>query len=163
MELITAINALEQWRPIREWDDHINELPNTLKEEWNRILKAREEPTFKVSKQDAQDIVEAIQEDVPPSTVFRWYKINYTRKNAKILGINDVLDEYYARVRSFYVVDMETGETNKFSNKSEVAAFFKRRKGTISNYINSNKNVWGTKKRIYSYTKFKQMEDLNND
>jgi hypothetical protein len=163
MELITAINALEKWRPIREWDDHINELPNTLKEEWNRILKAREEPMFKVSKQDVQDIVEAIQEDVPPSTVFRWYKINYTRKNAKILGINDVLDEYYARVRSFYVVDMETGETKKFANKSEVATFFKRRKGTISNYINSNKNVWGTRKRIYSYTKFKQVGDLNND
>lgn len=163
MKLITAINALEKWRPIREWDDHINELPNALKEEWGRILKAREEPMFKVSKQDVQDIVDAIQEDVPPSTVFRWYKINYTRKNAKILGINDVLDEYYARVRSFYVVDVETGETKKFANKSEISAFFKRRKGTISNYINSNKNVWGTKKRIYSYTKFKQMGDLNND
>ena len=81
MKLITAINALEKWRPIREWDDHINELPSTLKEEWNRILKAREEPMFKVSKQDVQDIVEAIQEDVPPSTVFRWYKINFTKVN----------------------------------------------------------------------------------
>lgn len=41
MELITAINALEQWRPIMEWDEHINELPNELKECWDRILKAR--------------------------------------------------------------------------------------------------------------------------
>lgn len=42
MELITAINALEQWRPIMEWDEHIKELPEELKECWNRILKARD-------------------------------------------------------------------------------------------------------------------------
>lgn len=162
MELMEAIKSLERWRPITEWDDHIKELPKSLTTAWQMILEARKSESVKtmVSQKDIKDMVEAIQDDVPPSTVFKWYKLNYTRKNAEILGINDVVEEYYQRTGSFYVVDTETNEINKFANRSKLAGYFNRNQTTISNYINKNKNVWGTKKRIYSYTNFKQRKEF---
>lgn len=162
MELMEAIKSLERWRPITEWDDHIKELPKSLTAAWQMILEVRKPESVKtmVSQKDIKDMVEAIQDDVPPSTVFKWYKLNYTRKNAEILGIGDVVEEYYRRTKSFYVVDTETNEIKKFANRSELARYFNRNQTTISNYINADKNVWGTRKKIYSYTIFKQRKEF---
>ncbi|MGI1827831.1 hypothetical protein [Ligilactobacillus salivarius] len=74
MELITAINMLEQWRPIMEWDEHIKELPNELKEYWNIILKARDKgrsaDQIGLSKVEIREISELINKDIQPTKAF---------------------------------------------------------------------------------------------
>lgn len=64
MELITAIHALEQWRPIMEWDEHIKELPSELKECWDRILKARD---IGLTQVEIRKISELINKDMLPN------------------------------------------------------------------------------------------------
>ena len=74
MELITAIHELEQWKPIMEWDDHIKELPDELRESWNRILKARDKgrsaDQIGLSKVEIREISELINKDLQPTKAF---------------------------------------------------------------------------------------------
>ena len=78
MELITAIHELEQWRPIMEWDDHIKELPDELKESWDRILKARDIGVMDrvgLTQAEIREISELINKDMLPTKAFRRYGI----------------------------------------------------------------------------------------
>ena len=130
MELITAINALEQWRPIMEWDEHINELPNELKECWDRILKARDigvADRIGLTQAEIREMSELINKDLQPTEAFWKYGVRYTRNKAEMLGMEDVIDSYYERVKSYYLVDVVTKERRQFYNLQDVAKFLRRK------------------------------------
>lgn len=161
MELITAINALEKWRPIIEWDDHINELPITLKEEWNRILKARDKggsaDKIGLSKVEIREISELINKDLQPTKAFWKYGVKYARHKAEMLGMKDVIDSYYRRVKSYYLIDVVTKEKRQFYSLQDVAKFLGRKDyRSISKYIDRGLLITRTSYKIYKYRTFKK-------
>ena len=161
MELITAINMLEQWRPIMEWDEHIKELPNELKECWDRILKARDKggsaDKIGLSKVEIRKISELINKDMLPTEAFRRYGVKYAKRTAKRLGMEDVIDNYYKRVKSYYLVDVVTKEKRQFYSLQDVAKFLKRKDyRSISKYIDRGLLITRTSYKIYKYRTFKK-------
>lgn len=161
MELITAINMLEQWRPIMEWDEHIKELPEELKEYWNRILKARDKgrsaDQIRLSKFEIREISELINNDLQPTKAFWKYGVRYTRQKAEILGMEDVIDDYYKRVKSYYLVDVVTKEKRQFYSLQDVAKFLRRKDyRSISKYIDRGLLITRTSYKIYKYRTFKK-------
>jgi len=161
MELITAINALEQWRPIMEWDEHIKELPNELKECWDRILKARDKGRLAdqigLSKVEIREISELINKDMLPTEAFRRYGVKYAKRTAKRLGMEDVIDDYYKRVKSYYLVDVVTKEKRQFYSLQDVAEFLGRKDyRSISKYIDRGLLITRTSYKIYKYRTFKK-------
>lgn len=161
MELITAINALEQWRPIMEWDEHIKELPNELKEYWNIILKVRDKGKLAdqigLSKVEIREISELINNDMLPTEAFRRYGIKYAKRTAKRLGMEDVIDDYYKRVKSYYLVDVVTKEKRQFYSLQDVAKFLGRKDyRSISKYIDRASFIARTNYKIYKYRTFKK-------
>lgn len=161
MELITAINALEQWRPIMEWDEHIKELPEELKECWNRILKARDKgrsaDQIGLSKFEIREISELINNDLQPTKAFWKYGVRYTRQKAEILGMEDVIDDYYKRVKSYYLVDVVTKEKRQFYSLQDVAEFLGRKDyRSVSKYIDRGLLITRTSYKIYKYRTFKK-------
>ena len=161
MELITAINMLEQWRPIMEWDEHIKELPNELKECWDRILKARDKggsaDKIGLSKVEIRKISELINKDMLPTEAFRRYGVKYAKRTAKRLGMEDVIDNYYKRVKSYYLVDVVTKEKRQFYSLQDVAKFLKRKDyRSISKYIDKGLLITRTSYKIYKYRTFKK-------
>lgn len=160
MELITAINALEQWRPIMEWDEHIKELPNELKECWDRILKARDigvADRIGLTQAEIREISELINKDMLPTEAFRRYGVKYAKRTAKRLGMEDVIDDYYKRVKSYYLVDVVTKEKRQFYSLQDVAKFLKRKDyRSISKYIDRGLLITRTSYKIYKYRTFKK-------
>lgn len=161
MELITAINALEQWRPIMEWDEHIKELPNELKECWDRILKARDKGRLAdqigLTQAEIREISELINKDMQPTKAFWKYGVKYARHRAEILGMKDVIDSYYKRVKSYYLVDVVTKEKRQFYSLQDVAEFLGRKDyRSISKYIDRGLLITRTSYKIYKYRTFKK-------
>lgn len=160
MELITAINMLEQWRPIMEWDEHIKELPNELKECWDRILKARDigvADRIGLTQAEIREMSELINKDMLPTEAFRRYGIKYAKRTAKRLGMEDVIDDYYKRVKSYYLVDVVTKEKRQFYSLQDVAKFLKRKDyRSISKYIDRGLLITRTSYKIYKYRTFKK-------
>lgn len=161
MELITAINALEQWKPIMEWDEHIKELPNELKEYWNIILKVRDKgklaDNIGLSKVEIKEISELINKDMLPTEAFRRYGVKYAKRTAKRLGMEDVIDDYYKRVKSYYLVDVVTKEKRQFYSLQDVAEFLGRKDyRSISKYIDRGLLITRTSYKIYKYRTFKK-------
>lgn len=161
MELITAIHALEQWRPIMEWDECINELPNELKEYWDRILKARDKgklaDNIGLSKVEIREMSESINKDMLPTEAFRRYGVKYAKRTAKRLGMEDVIDSYYKRVKSYYLVDVVTKEKRQFYSLQDVAKFLGRKDyRSISKYIDRGLLITRTSYKIYKYRTFKK-------
>ncbi len=160
MELITAVNALEQWRPIMEWDDHIKELPDELKESWDRILQARDVGVMDrlgLTQAEIKEISELINNDMLPTEAFRRYGIKYAKRLAKRLGMEDVIDSYYRRVRSYYLIDVVTKEKRQFYSLQDVAKFLKRKDyRSISKYIDRGLLITKTSCKIYKYRTFKK-------
>ena len=160
MELITAINALEQWRPIMEWDEHIKELPDELKECWDRILKARDiglTDRIGLTQVEIRKISELINKDMLPTEAFRRYGVKYAKRTAKRLGMEDVIDNYYKRVKSYYLVDVVTKEKRQFYSLQDVAKFLKRKDyRSISKYVDRGLLITRTSYKIYKYRTFKK-------
>ena len=160
MELITAIHALEQWRPIMEWDEHIKELPNELKECWDRILKARGiglADRIGLTQAEIREISELIDKDMLPTEAFRRYGVKYAKRTAKRLGMEDVIDSYYKRVKSYYLFDVVTKEKRQFYSLQDVAKFLKRKDyRSISKYIDRGLLITRTSYKIYKYRTFKK-------
>lgn len=160
MELITAIHNLEQWKPIMEWDDHIKELPDELKESWNRILKARGISVMDrigLTQAEIKEISELINNDMLPTEAFRRYGIKYAKRLAKRLGMEDVIDSYYKRVKSYYLVDVVTKEKRQFFSLQDVAKFLGRKDyRSISKYIDRGLLITRTSYKIYKYRTFKK-------
>lgn len=161
MELITAINALEQWRPIMEWDEHIKELPNELKEYWNIILKVRDKgklaDNIGLSNVEIREISELINRNIQPTKAFWKYGVKYAKRTAKRLGMEDVIDDYYKRVKSYYLVDVVTKEKRQFYSLQDVAKFLGRKDyRSISKYIDRGLLITRTSYKIYKYRTFKK-------
>ena len=161
MELITAINALEQWRPIMEWDEHIKELPNELKECWDRILKARDKGRLAdqigLTQAEIREMSELINKDMLPTEAFRRYGVKYAKRTAKRLGMEDVIDDYYKRVKSYYLVDVVTKEKRQFYSLQDVAEFLGRKDyRSVSKYIDRGLLITRTSYKIYKYRTFKK-------
>lgn len=160
MELITAINMLEQWRPIMEWDEHIKELPNELKECWDRILKARDigvADRIGLTQAEIREMSELINKDMLPTEAFRRYGVKYAKRTAKRLGMEDVIDDYYKRVKSYYLVDVVTKEKRQFYSLQDVAKFLGRKDyRSISKYIDRGLLITRTSYKIYKYRTFKK-------
>ena len=160
MELITAINMLEQWHPIMEWDDHIKELPDELKESWDRILQARDVGVMDrlgLTQAEIKEISELINNDMLPTEAFRRYGIKYAKRLAKRLGMEDVIDSYYKRVKSYYLIDAVTKEKHQFYSLQDVAKFLKRKDyRSISKYIDRGLLITRTSYKIYKYRTFKK-------
>lgn len=160
MELITAIHELEQWRPIMEWDDHIKELPDELKESWDRILKARDirlADRLELTQVEIREISELINNDVLPTEAFRRYGVKYAKSLAKRLGMEDVIDNYYKRVKSYYLIDVVTKEKHQFYRLQDVAKFLGRKDyRSLSQYIDRAAFIAKTNYKIYKYRTFKK-------
>lgn len=160
MELITAIHELEQWRPIMEWDDHIKELPDELKESWDRILKARDIGVMDrvgLTQAKIREISELINKDMLPTKAFRRYGIKYTKRLAKRLGMEDAIDNYYKRVKSYYLIDAVTKEKHQFYSLQDVAKFLGRKDyRSLSQYIDRASFIARTNYKIYKYRTFKK-------
>ncbi len=160
MELITAIHALEQWRPIMEWDEHIKELPSELKECWDRILKARDiglTGRIGLTQVEIRKISELINKDMLPTEAFRRYGVKYAKRTAKRLGMEDVIDSYYKRVKSYYLVDVVTKEKRQFYSLQDVAKFLRRKDyRSVSKYIDRGLLITRTSYKIYKYRTFKK-------
>lgn len=160
MELITAINMLEQWHPIMEWDDHIKELPDELKESWDRILQARDVGVMDrlgLTQAEIKEISELINNDMLPTEAFRRYGIKYAKRLAKRLSMEDVIDSYYKRVKSYYLIDVVTKEKHQFYSLQDVAKFLKRKDyRSISKYIDRGLLITRTSYKIYKYRTFKK-------
>lgn len=160
MELITAIHELEQWRPIMEWDDHIKELPDELKESWNRILQARGaglSDRLGLTQVEIRKISELINNDVLPTKAFRRYGIKYVKRLAKRLGMEDVIDSYYKRVKSYYLIDVVTKEKHQFYRLQDVANFLGRKDyRSLPQYIDRALLIPRTNCKIYRYRTFKK-------
>lgn len=160
MELITAINSLEQWRPIMEWDDHIKELPDELKESWDRILQARDiglADRLGLTQVEIREISDLINNDMLPTEAFRRYGIKYAKRLAKRLGMEDVIDNYYKRVKSYYLIDPVTKEEHQFYNLQDVAKFLGRKDyRSISKYVDRGLLITRTSYKIYKYRTFKK-------
>lgn len=160
MELITAIHALEQWRPIMEWDEHIKELPSELKECWDRILKARDiglTDRIGLTQVEIRKISELINKDMLPTEAFRRYGVKYAKRTAKRLGMEDVIDSYYKRVKSYYLVDVVTKEKRQFYSLQDVAKFLRRKDyRSVSKYIDRGLLITRTSYKIYKYRTFKK-------
>ena len=160
MELITAIHELEQWRPIMEWDDHIKELPDELKESWDRILKARDirlADRLELTQVEIREISELINNDVLPTEAFRRYGVKYAKSLAKRLGMEDVIDNYYKRVKSYYLIDVVTKEKHQFYNLRDVGKFLGRKEyRSLLQYIDKASFIARTNYKIYKYRTFKK-------
>ncbi|MGN8884651.1 hypothetical protein [Ligilactobacillus salivarius] len=161
MELTTAVNALEQWRPIMEWDEHIKELPDELKECWNTILKNRNKgrsaDQIGLSNVEIKKISELINKDLQPTKAFWKYGVKYSRQRAEVLGMKDVIDNYYKRVNSYYLVDVVTREKHQFCSLQDVAKFLKRKDyRSVSKYIDRGLLITRTSYKIYKYRTFKK-------
>jgi hypothetical protein len=160
MELITAIHNLEQWKPIMEWDDHIKELPDELKESWDRILQARDvglADRLGLTQVEIREISELIDNDMLPTEAFRRYGIKYAKRLAKRLGMEDVIDSYYRRGRSYYLIDVVTKEKHQFYNLQDVAEFLGRKDyRSLSQYIDKASFIARTNYKIYKYRTFKK-------
>nr|DAY71636.1 MAG TPA: hypothetical protein [Caudoviricetes sp.] len=160
MELITAIHELEQWRPIMEWDDHIKELPDELKESWDRILKARDiglADRLELTQAEIREISELINNDMLPTEAFRRYGVKYAKRTAKRLGMEGVIDSYYRRVRSYYLIDVVTKEKYQFYSLQDVAKFLGRKDyRSLSQYIDRASFIARTNYKIYKYRTFKK-------
>lgn len=160
MELITAIHALEQWRPIMEWDEHIKELPSELKECWDRILKARDiglTDRIGLTQVEIRKISELINKDMLPTEAFRRYGVKYAKRTAKRLGMEDVIDSYYKRVKSYYLVDVVTKEKRQFYSLQDVAKFLRGKDyRSVSKYIDRGLLITRTSYKIYKYRTFKK-------
>lgn len=160
MELITAIRKLEQWRPIMEWDDHIKELPDELKESWNRILQARDIGVMDklgLTQVEIREISELINNDTLPTEAFRRYGIKYAKRLAKRLAMEDVIDNYYKRVKSYYLIDPVTKEKHQFYSLQDVAKFLGRKDyRSLSQYIDRASFIARTNYKIYKYRTFKK-------
>lgn len=160
MELITAIHKLEEWRPVMEWDDHIKELPDELKESWDRILQARDMGLMDrlgLTQADIREISEQINNDVSPTEAFKRYEIKYTKSLAKRLGMGDVIDDYYKRVKSYYLINPVTKERRQFYSLQDVAEFLGRKDyRSLLQYINRAAFIARTHYKIYKYTTFKK-------
>lgn len=161
MELITAIHELEQWRPIMEWDDHIKEeLPDELKESWDRILKARDiglMDRIGLTQAEIREISELINDDVLPTEAFRRYGIKYAKRTAKRLGMEDVIDNYYKRVKSYCLIDVVTKEKYQFYSLQDVAKFLGRKDyRSLAQYIDRASFIARTNYKIYRYRTFKK-------
>lgn len=160
MELITAIHALEQWRPIMEWDEHIKELPSELKECWDRILKARDiglMDRIGLTQVEIKEISELINNDVLPTEAFRRYGIKYAKCLAKRLGMEDVIDNYYKRVKSYYLINTVTKEKYQFYRLQDVAEFLGRKDyRSLPQYIDRASFIPRTNYKIYRYRTFKK-------
>lgn len=158
MELITAIHELEQWRPIMEWNDHIKELPDGLKESWNRILQARDiglADRLGLTQTEIREISELINKDVLPTKAFRRYGIKYAKCLAERLGMEDVIDNYYKRVKSYYLIDTVTKEKYQFYSLQDVAKFLGRKDyRSLSQYIDKASFIARTNYKIYKYRTF---------
>ena len=161
MELITAINMLEQWRPIMEWDEHVKELPNELKECWGIILKTRNNgrsaDKIGLSKVEIREISELINKDLQPTKAFWKYGVKYSRQRAEVLGMKDVIDNYYKRVKSYYLIDVVTKEKRQFYSLQDAAKFLGRKDyRSISKYIDRGLLITRTSYKIYKYRTFKK-------
>lgn len=160
MELITAIHELEQWRPIMEWDDHIKEFPDELKESWDRILKARDiglADRLELTQAEIREISELINNDMLPTEAFRRYGVKYAKRTAKRLGMEGVIDSYYRRVRSYYLIDVVTKEKYQFYSLQDVAKFLGRKDyRSLSQYIDRASFIARTNYKIYKYRTFKK-------
>lgn len=160
MKLITAIHNLERWRPIMEWDDHIKELPDELEESWNRILQARDMSLMDrlgLTQTEIREITELINNDVLPTEAFRRYGIKYAKSLAKRLGMEDVVDSYYRRVKSYYLIDPVTKEKYRFYRLQDVAEFLGRKDyRSLLQYIDRALFIPRTNYKIYKYRTFKK-------
>lgn len=160
MELITAIHKLEQWKPIMEWDDHIKELPDELKESWNRILQARDigvADRIGLTQAEIREMSELINKDMLPTEAFRRYGVKYAKRTAKRLGMEDVIDDYYKRVKSYYLYDVVTKENHQFYSLQDVAKFLGRKDyRSLSQYIDRASFIARTNYKIYKYRTFKK-------
>ena len=160
MELITAIHALEQWRPIMEWDEHIKELPDELKDYWDRILKARDiglTDRIGLTQVEIRKISELINKDLQPTKAFWKYGVKYSRQKAEVLGMKDVIDNYYRRVKAYYLIDVVTKEKRQFYSLQDAAKFLGRKDyRSISKYIDRGLLITRTSYKIYKYRTFKK-------
>lgn len=160
MELITAIHNLEQWKPIMEWDDNIKELPDELKESWDRILQARDIRVMDklgLTQVEIREISELINNDTMPTEAFKRYGIKYAKRLAERLGMKEVIDSYYRRVKSYYLIDPVTKEKHQFYSLQDVAEFLGRKDyRSLLQYIDRASFIARTNYKIYKYRTFKK-------
>ena len=143
-----------------EWDEHINELPNELKECWDIILKARDigvADRIGLTQAEIREMSELINKDMLPTEAFRRYGVKYAKRTAKRLGMEDVIDDYYKRVKSYYLYDVVTKERRQFYSLQDVAKFLRRKDyRSISKYIDRGLLITRTSYKIYKYRTFKK-------
>jgi hypothetical protein len=143
-----------------EWDEHIKELPNELKECWDRILKARDigvADRIGLTQVEIREMSELINNDMLPTEAFRRYGVKYAKRTAKRLGMEDVIDDYYKRVKSYYLYDVVTKEKRQFYSLQDVAKFLRRKDyRSISKYIDRGLLIARTSYKIYKYRTFKK-------
>ena len=143
-----------------EWDDHIKELPDELKESWNRILQAREVGVMDrlgLTQAEIGEISELINNDTLPTEAFRRYGIKYAKRLAERLGMEDVIDSYYKRVKTYYLIDPVTKEKHQFYRLQDVAEFLGRKDyRSLPQYIDRASFIPRTSYKIYRYRTFKK-------
>lgn len=71
--------------------------------------------------------------------------------------MKDVIDSYYKRVKSYYLVDVVTKEKHQFYSLQDVAKFLGRKDyRSISKYIDRGLLITRTSYKIYKYRTFKK-------
>ena len=88
---------------------------------------------------------------------FRRYGIKYAKRLAKRLGMEDVIDNYYRRVKSYYLIDAVTKEKHQFYSLQDAAKFLGRKDyRSLSQYIDKASFIAKTHYKIYKYRTFKK-------
>ena len=71
--------------------------------------------------------------------------------------LEDVIDDYYKRVKSYYLYDVVTKEKRQFYSLQDVAKFLRRKDyRSISKYIDRGLLIARTSYKIYKYRTFKK-------
>lgn len=92
-----------------------------------------------------------------PTEAFRRYGIKYAKRLAKRLGMEDVINDYYKRVKSYYLIDVVTKEKHQFYSLQDVAKFLGRKDyRSLPQYIDRASFIARTNYKIYRYRTFKK-------
>lgn len=104
-----------------------------------------------------EKLSELINKDLQPTKAFWKYRVKYSRQKAEVLGMKDVIDSYYIRVKSYYLYDVVTKERRQFYSLQDVAEFLGRKDyRSISKYIDRGLLITRTSCKIYKYRTFKK-------
>lgn len=110
-----------------------------------------------MTQAEIREMSELINKDMLPTEAFRRYGIKYAKRTAERLGMKDVIDSYYKRVKSYYLVDVVAKEKRQFYSLQDVAEFLGRKDyRSISKYIDRGLLITRTSYKIYKYRTFKK-------